>query len=49
MVEEVNATEISPEEKLSDQVYHYDADEKKLEVACPKENIELYHQRNAGR
>ncbi len=49
MVEEVNATEVSPEEKLSDKVYHYDAAARKLEIACPEENIALYQQRNAGR
>ena len=30
MVQEVNATQVAPEEKLSDHVYEYDAKEKEL-------------------
>lgn len=33
MVQEVNATEVSPEEKLSDNVYHYDSKEHIFELA----------------
>lgn len=33
MVEEVNATEVSPEEKLSDSVYRYDTEKKVIELA----------------
>ena len=33
MVKEVNATQVSPEEKLTDSVYHYDCKEKVFELA----------------
>lgn len=33
MVEEVNATQVSPEEKLTDNVYHYDSKEHVFELA----------------
>ncbi len=33
MVREVNATQVSPEERLSDNVYHYDAQDKVFELA----------------
>ena len=33
MVQEVNATDVSPEEKLSDNVYHYDSKEHIFELA----------------
>ena len=32
MVREINVTQVAPEERLSDQVYHYDAAEKLLET-----------------
>ena len=33
MVEEVNATQVAPEEKLTDSVYHYDSKEHVFELA----------------
>ena len=33
MVREVNATQVSPEEKLTDNVYHYDSKEHIFELA----------------
>ena len=33
MVEEVNATQVAPEEKLTDSVYHYDSKEHIFELA----------------
>lgn len=33
MVQEVNATQVSPEEKLTDSVYHYDSKEHVFELA----------------
>ena len=32
MVREINATQVAPEERLSDQVYHYDVAERVLET-----------------
>ena len=32
MVREVNSTQVAPEERLSDNVYHYDAQEKLFEL-----------------
>lgn len=43
MVREVNETMLSPEERLSDYVYHYDRKEKKFELA------RKYDERQAGR
>ena len=34
MVREVNATQVSPEERLSDEVYHYDSKDKVFEKAA---------------
>ena len=33
MVKEVNATQVAPEDKLTDNVYHYDSREKVFELA----------------
>ena len=33
MVQEVNATQVAPEDKLSDNVYHYDSEAKAFELA----------------
>lgn len=38
MVQQINRTEISKEDMLSDNVFHYDANTGKLEVAEPKES-----------
>ena len=34
MVREVNATQVAPEDKLTDNVYHYDSKEKVFELAA---------------
>ena len=38
MVTQINATEVSPEERLTDNVYHYDAEEKMFEMASQYEH-----------
>lgn len=37
MVQEINESIVSPEEQLSDRVYHYDAKEKVFELASDYE------------
>lgn len=41
MVYEVNQTQVSKEERLSDQVYYYDRENRKLSIAVPSESEEI--------
>ena len=46
MVREVNETQVSPEDKLSDHVYHYDSREKIFEIAKKFEERKSYKERD---
>lgn len=52
MVQEVNATQVAPEEKLSDHVYEYDAKEKELyradKAAEHEQKVEQKHAKEKG-
>ncbi len=45
MVREVNASEVEPEDRLSDRVYHYDGMEKRIELAEKYEDRKTQQQR----
>ena len=53
MVKEVNATQVAPEEKLSDHVYEYDAKEKELYRADKadehEQKVEQKHAKEKGK